>query len=256
MDGKAVDTVEVYDPVTNEWSFTKPLMRARSHHCCCGYKEYLFVFGGVDVSDKAIESEIYHTSRDQWGMLSHIEKAKWGVKAVVINDRIFVVSGHEDGRKPDCYVVSECQIPDRKTEPLVWEKHPFKEELQKNMLEVLVAGVGTKLYIFQRRKKLVIYDTKTKTCTSGHLYNPSNTIEIHGCRHVVAFHDRILLSQNQTKLGGGEFNRMFAVFDPMLLADMDKESVSHQRQQFRNSYQCEKTVKLDMSSLEYCVSCD
>ncbi len=58
--GKVMDTVECYDPVTDQWTEMKPMPQPRADHASCVCLERLFVSGGVtDNSEIKTECDIF-----------------------------------------------------------------------------------------------------------------------------------------------------------------------------------------------------
>ena len=85
IDGKDIPskTVELYDPVQDNWSYVGELNIERWGHAACTLQGKVFVVGGMDATDEAVLSiECYDPSTDKWTIVSEI-KDKLGQHSLV-----------------------------------------------------------------------------------------------------------------------------------------------------------------------------
>ncbi|KDQ71532.1 kelch-like protein 10 [Zootermopsis nevadensis] len=91
-------TVEVYDPVTNRWTFVAPMLCGRRNHCCVAFHGSLYVLGGDNSTYNKLITEKYDPAEDTWTEIPHINYHSTCLKAEVI-DKLIVICDYFDGIK-------------------------------------------------------------------------------------------------------------------------------------------------------------
>ncbi len=94
-----IATMEVLDPLTNEWTPKTPMPTDRGLPVCASVDGKIYVIGGVrgplgspDYSGlKTVE--VYDTTSNSWSTLADMPTKRWGSSAVVYNGKIYVVGG-------------------------------------------------------------------------------------------------------------------------------------------------------------------
>ena len=81
---KFLDTVEVYDPVANEWSFATPMNSRRSRVALVANQGHLYAIGGYDGLTNLNSVEIYDHHLDKWSLVSPMMAHEGGVGVGVI----------------------------------------------------------------------------------------------------------------------------------------------------------------------------
>jgi N-acetylneuraminic acid mutarotase len=92
--GKALSTVEKYDPIAEKW-VVMPRMRAARYHCAVAVvRGKLYVFGGTD--DKRILStaERFDPANRTWEAIPQLPTARNGCCASAVHGKAYVFGGH------------------------------------------------------------------------------------------------------------------------------------------------------------------
>jgi N-acetylneuraminic acid mutarotase len=85
--------LEVYDPVSNNWCFKKPMPTPR--HVCASVvlNDKLFAIGGVAGTKRVAAVEVYDPATDTWTTEPNLRFPRVACAAAVIKDTIFVAGG-------------------------------------------------------------------------------------------------------------------------------------------------------------------
>lgn len=87
--GASTNTVEVYDPRTNSWSFAAPLPITNNHNAAAVAAGKLYAFGGT--SNRTF---VYNPQNNSWSEVAPMRFQHGNTAAVgVINDKIYVAGG-------------------------------------------------------------------------------------------------------------------------------------------------------------------
>ncbi|KDQ71564.1 Kelch-like ECH-associated protein 1 [Zootermopsis nevadensis] len=86
---KYLNSVEVYDPDTNRWTFVAPMHYRRTVHSCVAFHGCLYVLGGCNDKSCRFRIEKYDAAEDTW------TEIPWNIFysgcTEVIDDMIFVI---------------------------------------------------------------------------------------------------------------------------------------------------------------------
>ena len=93
-----VNTVETFDPSTNEWKVMKPMNQARSNACAVVHDNKIIVLGGYDegrdwMQETLSSIEIYDPVSDDWTFGPSMSQPRLGLKAVVLNNVLYAMGG-------------------------------------------------------------------------------------------------------------------------------------------------------------------
>ena len=92
--GIILDTVEAYDPSTDEWSQLAPLPRPVSDHAMVAFDGKLYVIAGARSAARTVNTlQIYDPALDEWSFGAPIPGARAGALAGVLCGRIVVFGG-------------------------------------------------------------------------------------------------------------------------------------------------------------------
>ena len=99
----ATDSVEVYDPETDQWTFVAPLPTTVHHTAAVALGGKLYVMGGfkdffVTLLDALIE---YDPATNVWTQLASMPSARSGHTAAVVDGKIYVAGGDSGERRND-----------------------------------------------------------------------------------------------------------------------------------------------------------
>jgi hypothetical protein len=115
-----LDTVEEYDPATNQWQLLQaPEQRMPTpRHCACavtGSNGRIYVIGGLDGCMMLNAVEEFDPVTKTWRVMSPIQMPRWGAAAVATpDDRIFVLGGYTRdnlGNKVALNAIEEGALP-------------------------------------------------------------------------------------------------------------------------------------------------
>ena len=90
-----LDTLEVFDPATGEWSFLAPMAEVRSGHAMASVGGALYSIGGELLSNSTTlrSVERYDIASDSWMPEPDLDGPIHGTSAVVIDGSIYLVGG-------------------------------------------------------------------------------------------------------------------------------------------------------------------
>jgi N-acetylneuraminic acid mutarotase len=89
-----VETLDVYDPVANQWRALAPMPDRRHHEMITVYKDKIYVFGGfLDPWLTQSNAWVYDPKTNQWTVLKDMPAPRTAGAAVTLNDAIYLVGG-------------------------------------------------------------------------------------------------------------------------------------------------------------------
>ena len=89
-----LDTVELYDPASNDWMELSSMMCPRANLATVVYKECIFAIGGFNEDHHLNSIERYDISSDTWSTVGHMFTPRSGATAVVVLDKVFIFGGY------------------------------------------------------------------------------------------------------------------------------------------------------------------
>jgi len=93
QDGTTANTVEVYDPAADRWTFAAPMPRGVNHPMVAVFGERLYVFGGDSGQGALSTTQEYDPRTNTWGLRAPMPTARFAGLAATIGSRIYVVGG-------------------------------------------------------------------------------------------------------------------------------------------------------------------
>ena len=94
----ALGTVEIYDPLRNEWSTGPSLVNPRFFAAAASYDGKIFVFGGRNGNNILHSSEMYDPENGAWEDIGNIMMPRReGATAITRGDSILVIAGKMQG---------------------------------------------------------------------------------------------------------------------------------------------------------------
>lgn len=88
-----LNSVEVYDPVTNVWNMSKPIFTARRGCGVTVFNKKLYVIGGSDGSHSLNSTEVYDEETGNWVVGPSMTTPRANVEVAVVGDRLYAVGG-------------------------------------------------------------------------------------------------------------------------------------------------------------------
>ncbi len=103
-DASVADTVEVYDPNTDSWSFAAPLPTGLHHAAAAAVEGKVYVIGGF--SDPFFLSPVasvleYDPVGDSWTLQASMPTARGALAVAIIDGRIYAAGGSPSARESD-----------------------------------------------------------------------------------------------------------------------------------------------------------
>lgn len=92
------NAVEVYNPVTNEWTSKNPFPQAIVDATAATASDSMYVMGGTTGIPYfgVTNTYRYNMTADSWIAATSMPTGRWGAPAVVLNDKIYVIGGTPD----------------------------------------------------------------------------------------------------------------------------------------------------------------
>lgn len=151
-DGKALRTVERYDPSTEQWEEVAPMNRARYGATAVVWDGRILVIGGRGPEDddgvgnaeyEALSSvEAYVPASDTWQAFPELEDERSGAAAVVFNESIYVFGGTREESNEGKYVFSI-----ERYEPSEQEWEELDVELPSALVSMAAVAVGEEVLL-------------------------------------------------------------------------------------------------------------
>jgi len=120
---KTVSTMEVLDPITNQWTSLDSMPTDRGLAACAVVDDTIYVIGGIRGYLNALDYtglktvESYDITTGQWNSKSEMPTKRWGHSAVAYNGKIYVFGGVSFGSPTVVYGSVEVYDPQTNT----WE---------------------------------------------------------------------------------------------------------------------------------------
>ena len=94
---RAANSVQVYNPVRNQWRAARSMITNRTSHGCCGLNGHIYVCGGVlhpHVLPRPLSScEVYNPQLNDWNALPDMEKERCSLAVVAFQERVWALGG-------------------------------------------------------------------------------------------------------------------------------------------------------------------
>merc|ERR1712025_419430 len=81
-----VKTTEIYDPVTNSWTYGPPMLRERSNFTACTFKKEVVVIGGYTGHMTIPDVEKFDLVTRKWSKIGEINCSRSAMKAIILSD--------------------------------------------------------------------------------------------------------------------------------------------------------------------------
>ena len=160
-----LSSVEVYNPVTDDWTEKTQLNTVRSHCVSCSCNEKIYVIGGYDDYEGISNVEEYDPQTDTWTEKSHLNFRRWGHDVAVANGKIYVIGGAREW--PIREYVQSVEEYDPQTD--TWSTKssmPFKRRgLSCSVVNDKIYVIGG-CYLSTGRSTVEEYDPATDTWTT------------------------------------------------------------------------------------------
>lgn len=88
-----LNTVEVYDPINNIWTTSKPIITARRGCGVAVFNDKLYVIGGSDGSHSLSSTEIFDINTQTWNFGPTMTTSRANVGVAVVGERLYAVGG-------------------------------------------------------------------------------------------------------------------------------------------------------------------
>jgi N-acetylneuraminic acid mutarotase len=101
----AVNVMEVYNTVTDEWTALTPMPRVRDHFMAAVIDGKFYAVGGRDTAVTPVFNfnDVYDIATDSWSTAAPLPTARAGFAAAVVQGRFLVMGGEGDGPSTGTY---------------------------------------------------------------------------------------------------------------------------------------------------------
>lgn len=98
FNGVTLATVEVYDPLTDNWQSLPDMTSARNGPACAAVNGKIYVIGGADASGTMLDVvEVYNPATGIWQTQENMPTARGGITCTILNGKIYVLGGADGG---------------------------------------------------------------------------------------------------------------------------------------------------------------
>ena len=91
-----LNTAEVFDPETNQWTAISNMIHGRSSSASVTYEGSILLIGGYDGVTCLNSIDRYNPETDTWSNVGHMTTPRAGASAVTVLGRIYVMGGVDD----------------------------------------------------------------------------------------------------------------------------------------------------------------
>jgi N-acetylneuraminic acid mutarotase len=98
-----VATNEEYDPVTDTWTFKKPMPTPRLHFAIAVYQNKIYCIGGYTEDGNTGVNEVYDPATDTWESKNSMPTARGWLTANVVNGKIYLIGGYPNRTLNEVY---------------------------------------------------------------------------------------------------------------------------------------------------------
>jgi N-acetylneuraminic acid mutarotase len=91
--GAPLNTVEMYNPQTNQWTTETPMPTARSGFAIAVYYNKIYVIGGTVGNGFVGNTEVYDPVTNTWQTKTSMPTPRADLSANVVNDKIYLIGG-------------------------------------------------------------------------------------------------------------------------------------------------------------------
>ena len=109
-DGESHDSMECFDPSTNEWSAMTPMSTARKKHGVAVVDGKLYAVGGDNEDDEQLSSvECFDPTTKQWSAMTPMSTVRSNLGVAVVDGKLYAVGGYDEDE--DSFSSVECFYP-------------------------------------------------------------------------------------------------------------------------------------------------
>jgi N-acetylneuraminic acid mutarotase len=166
--GWIVNTNEEYDPETDTWTLKTPMPTSRYNFAITAYQNKIYCIGGVTdyfvgyYTNFTGVNEVYDPQTNTWTTQSPMPIPREGVRASVLNGKIYLTGGNPNGTQTEVY------------DPIA-NSWTTKAPMPTNPISVSSVVLSNKMYIagmfvnVHYETKVEIYDPKTDSWSQSSL---------------------------------------------------------------------------------------
>ncbi|XP_077293317.1 kelch-like protein 21 [Arctopsyche grandis] len=117
---KAIDSVEMWDPVTRKWSFTTPMKIAREACGIAVLDNEIYIIGGWNYKDTVNDIgfnivEAFCPTSGKWRTCAPTNEARLWVAAATVDDKIYVLGGRRENDFESSHKYKSVECYNKKT---------------------------------------------------------------------------------------------------------------------------------------------
>ncbi|XP_071947341.1 influenza virus NS1A-binding protein homolog [Antedon mediterranea] len=155
--GECRNTVEMYDPVSNQWASLAPMTLPRGRFEVGVIHGKVYAVGGSNGHAELKQCEVFDMDTNKWKRITNIQSERHSSGATVLNDKLFVVGGTSGGKG-----LRTCEVYDPSTN--AWS---FIAPLVQGRSQVAVISLQGRMY--------AVGGSDSWLClNSVEMYNPEN----------------------------------------------------------------------------------
>jgi N-acetylneuraminic acid mutarotase len=113
-DNQALNTVEEYNPLTNEWSSKMSMPTPRTGFATAVYDNKIYAIGGTVGNGYVGNNEVYDSVTNTWSTKASMPTPRADLSANVVNDKMYLIGGKRYSGQDPFYKetdVNECYDP-------------------------------------------------------------------------------------------------------------------------------------------------
>lgn len=96
---EVMNSAEVYDPLTNQWSFIPQMLSARSGVSLVAFQNTLYALGGFNGFTRLTTGEKFKPGRSTtWDEIAEMSTPRSNFATVILDDYIYVIGGFNGNR--------------------------------------------------------------------------------------------------------------------------------------------------------------
>ncbi len=95
-----IDTIEAYDPLTNNWEIITILPTTRMQPTVVAHENKIYIIGGYNQTDHELNTiDVYDLTNNTWGSIEVMPTKRSGASSIIHNNKIYVLGGYNEEQK-------------------------------------------------------------------------------------------------------------------------------------------------------------
>ncbi|XP_021962419.2 kelch-like protein 18 isoform X3 [Folsomia candida] len=201
--GDSVSTVEIFDPIQEQWRIAEAITMQRSRVGVAVMKKKLFAIGGFNGTERLSTVEMYDSVTKTWSKIASMRCKRSAVGCAALNDKLYTAGGYDGNSSLNTV---ECFYPERGDWFMI-------TPMMKHRSAAGVVAFQGFMYAIGGHDGLSIFDSAERFDPSISAWHPIASMNTKRCRLGAAvIGDKLYVAGGYD---GATFLRSVEVYDPI-----------------------------------------